>query len=154
MKTKHKKAIKMAKGFRGRSKNVYSIAMNRVEKSLKHARVGRKQKKRDMRQLWIQRMNAGCRQHGLRYNQFVRGLQVSDIELNRKILADLAVTEPYSFKAVVEAVKATGLKIMQAAQPAQGKSKDIDTRTDRYKRLAQVVSKEQAAKEDAYSTER
>lgn len=97
MKPKHKKAIKLAKGFRGRSKNVYSVAMNRVEKSLQHARVGRKQRKRDMKQLWIQRVNAGARQHGIRYNQLIRGLQVSDIELNRKVLADLAVTEPYRY---------------------------------------------------------
>lgn len=95
MKVKHKKIIKLAKGFRGRSKNCYSIAANRVEKSLHHARVGRKQKKRNMRKQWIQQVNAGVQQHGLLYSRFIRALQVSDIQLNRKVLAELAVTEPY-----------------------------------------------------------
>ncbi|KYQ90191.1 hypothetical protein DLAC_08789 [Tieghemostelium lacteum] len=94
------KIFKLAKGFYGRSKNCKSLARERVEKGLEYNYVSRRLKKRDFRALWIQRINAGSRQHDLTYNNMVRGLTASDVQINRKILSELAVSEPYSFKAL------------------------------------------------------
>ncbi|CAM9613669.1 unnamed protein product [Choristocarpus tenellus] len=105
---KHKKIIKMAKGYSGRGKNVFKIAIQKVEKALQQAYRDRKNKKRDFRRLWIERINAGVRQHGMRYSVFVNQANKAHVELNRKVLADMAVTEPYSFRSVVETVKAHG----------------------------------------------
>lgn len=106
-KNRHKKVIKLAKGFRGRSKNCYSAALQRVEKALQYAYRDRRAKKRDFRRLWIQRINAGARQYGLNYSQFINGIKLCGIELDRKVLAELAVSEPNSFKLIAEqAVKA------------------------------------------------
>mmetsp|Transcript_28846 Transcript_28846/g.42740 ORF Transcript_28846/g.42740 Transcript_28846/m.42740 type:complete len:280 (+) Transcript_28846:124-963(+) len=119
---KHKRVIKMAKGFRGRAKNTFRAAIRRVEKGLQYAYRDRKVKKRNYRKLWIERVNAGVRQHGMSYSRFVNGMQNLDndsaddgsseddsakvgILLNRKVLADLAANEPFSFKAVVDVVK-------------------------------------------------
>lgn len=102
---KRKRIIKMAKGFRGRANRCFKIALNRVEKSLQHAYRDRKLKKRNFRRLWIQRVNAGVRQHGLGYSPFIKKLHDSGVRLNRKMLADLAGMEPFSFKAVVDVVK-------------------------------------------------
>eukprot|EP00752_Nemacystus_decipiens_P002322 g2195.t1 len=99
---KHKKIIKMAKGYRGRSKSVFKIAIQKVEKALQQAYRDRKNKKRDFRRLWIERINAGVRQHGMPYSVFVNKAKKADVDLNRKVLAEMAVTEPYSFRAVVE----------------------------------------------------
>ena len=99
---RHKKIIKLAKGYRGRSKNCYRIALRRVEKALQYAYRDRRTRKRDFRALWIQRINAGVREHGLTYSKFINGLNLSGIEVNRKILADLAVKEPNAFKTLVE----------------------------------------------------
>ncbi|KAK5575310.1 hypothetical protein RB653_010568 [Dictyostelium firmibasis] len=96
------KIFKLAKGFYGRSKNCKSLARERVEKGLEYNYVSRKLKKRDFRQFWIQRINAGSRIHGLTYNDFSRGLTASDVQINRKILSELAVSEPYSFKSLVD----------------------------------------------------
>eukprot|EP00465_Bigelowiella_longifila_P012192 CAMPEP_0185263682 /NCGR_PEP_ID=MMETSP1359-20130426/15752_1 /TAXON_ID=552665 /ORGANISM="Bigelowiella longifila, Strain CCMP242" /LENGTH=144 /DNA_ID=CAMNT_0027851377 /DNA_START=63 /DNA_END=497 /DNA_ORIENTATION=- len=98
---------KFAKGFRGRAKNCHRIARNRVEKSLQHAYKGRKLKKRDNREVWIQKINAGARQHGVSYNRFICALKDSSIGLNRKMLAELAENEPFSFKSLVMEVKPT-----------------------------------------------
>ena len=103
---RHKKIIKMAKGYRGRSKNCYRIALRRVEKALQYAYRDRKTKKRDFRGLWIQRINAGAREYGITYSSFINGLNKAGIEVNRKMLADLAVLEPNGFKAIVEQAKA------------------------------------------------
>lgn len=99
---RHKKVIKLAKGYRGRSKNCYRIALRRVEKALQYAYRDRRTRKRDFRALWIQRINAGVREHGLTYSKFINGLNIAGIEVNRKILADIAVKEPGAFKTLVD----------------------------------------------------
>ena len=102
---KRKKILKMAKGYWGRKKNVWTVAKNQVEKGLQFAYRDRKAKKREFRKLWIQRINAGARQHGMSYSQFMGKLGQSGIELNRKVLADLAMNHPDAFKAIVDSVK-------------------------------------------------
>lgn len=99
---RHKKILKLAKGYRGRSKNCYRIALQRVEKALQYAYRDRRNRKRDFRGLWIQRINAGAREHGLTYSKFVNGLIKAGIEIDRKVLADLAVHEPAAFKTIVD----------------------------------------------------
>jgi len=100
-----KKNLKLATGYFGSRKNVYTVAKNSVEKALCFAYIGRKLKKRDFRALWIQRINAGVRQHDMSYSAFMGKLHKSGIELNRKVLADLAMNHPEAFKAVVDKVK-------------------------------------------------
>lgn len=102
---RRKKIMNMAKGYFGRRKNVWTVAKNAVEKGLQYAYRGRKEKKRNFRSLWIQRINAGVRQHGMSYSVFMGKLNASGIELNRKVLADLAMNHPEAFKAVVDKVK-------------------------------------------------
>ena len=102
---RRKKIMKMATGYFGRRKNVWTVAKNAVEKAMGYAYIGRKQKKRNFRALWIQRINAGTRQHGLSYSVFMGKLHAGGIELNRKVLADLAMNHPEAFKAIVEKVK-------------------------------------------------
>ncbi len=104
-KARRKKILKLAKGYFGSRKNVYTVAKNSVEKALTYAYVGRKLKKRDFRSLWIARINAGARQHGMSYSEFMGRIHKNGIELNRKVLADLALNNPDAFKAVVERVK-------------------------------------------------
>ncbi len=104
-KARRKKVLKMAKGYFGRRKNVWTVAKNAVEKALVYAYTGRKQKKRNFRRLWIARINAGVRQHGMSYSVFMNKLSNSGIELNRKVLADLAMNHPDAFKAIFEKVK-------------------------------------------------
>ena len=99
---KRKKVLKLAKGYRGRNATSYRIALERVEKGLQYAYRDRKVRKRNFRSLWIQRINAGARQHGLTYSQFMNGVKQAGIELDRKILADLAVRDPDAFKALVD----------------------------------------------------
>lgn len=98
---RRKKILKLAKGYRGRSKNCYRIAVERVEKALAYAYRDRRARKRDFRSLWIQRINAAVRSYGIKYSQFIMGLKILKIELDRKVLADMAVTEPESFKSIV-----------------------------------------------------
>jgi len=102
---KRKEFMKLAKGYFGRRKNVWTVAKNAIEKGLNYAYEGRKQKKRNFRSLWIARINAGARMHGMSYSQFMGALNKSGIELNRKVLADLAMNNPEAFKAVVNAIK-------------------------------------------------
>ncbi len=102
---RRKKVLKMAKGYFGSRKNVWTVAKNAVEKALTYAYIGRKLRKRNFRALWITRINAGARIHGLSYSQFMGKIHSKGIELNRKALADLAMNHPDAFKAVVEAVK-------------------------------------------------
>lgn len=102
---RRKKVLKMAKGYFGARKNVYTVAKNAVEKGLQYAYIGRKLRKRQFRSLWIMRINAAARQHGMSYSQFMGKLSKSGIELNRKVLADLAMNHPEAFKAVVDQVK-------------------------------------------------
>ena len=102
---RRKKIIKQAKGFFGRRKNVWTVAKNAVEKAMQYAYRGRKEKKRNFRALWITRINAGARVHGMSYSQFMGALKKNNVELNRKVLADLAMNHPEAFKAVVDQVK-------------------------------------------------
>ncbi|MBE1236394.1 50S ribosomal protein L20 [Phaeovibrio sulfidiphilus] len=99
---RHKKILDLAKGFRGRNSTCYRVAIEKVEKSLQYAYRDRRNKKRDFRALWIQRINAGARLHGLTYSRFIDGLNKAGIELDRKILADLAVREPEVFATLVK----------------------------------------------------
>ena len=107
---RHKKIIKLAKGFRGRANRCFRTAVRRVQKARKYAYIGRKLKKRDMRSLWIQRMNAACRIYGITYNNFIHRLSRSSIKLNRKVLSDLANTEPLSFRSIIDVVQKTNGK--------------------------------------------
>ncbi len=102
---RRKKIIKQAKGYFGRRKNVHTVAKNAVEKAMQHAYVGRKLKKRDYRALWIQRINAGVRQYGMSYSVFMGKVHQKGVQLNRKVLADLAMNHPHAFKAVVDSVR-------------------------------------------------
>ncbi|AHX04165.1 50S ribosomal protein L20 [Ehrlichia japonica] len=102
---RHKKVIKLAKGYRGRSKNCYRIALQRVEKALQYAYRDRRNRKRFFRSLWIMRINAAARQHGLLYSDFIHGLSLTNITLNRKILADMAVNHQDNFKQIVDLIK-------------------------------------------------
>ena len=102
---RRKKVMKLAKGYFGRRKNVWTVAKNAVEKAMSYAYSGRKQKKRNFRALWIMRINAGARQYGMSYSQFMGKVKANGIELNRKVLADLAMNHPEAFKAIVTKAK-------------------------------------------------
>ena len=99
---RHKKVLKRAKGYYGRRKNVFRVAVQAVEKSMQYAYRDRRNRKRDFRGLWIQRINAGVRMYGITYSQFINGLKKATIEIDRKVLAELAVNQPETFKALVE----------------------------------------------------
>jgi large subunit ribosomal protein L20 len=99
---RHKKVADAAKGYFGRRKNCFRVAVQAVEKAGQYAYRDRRNRKRDFRKLWIQRINAGTRQYGVTYSRFINGLKAANIELDRKILADLAVREPEAFKAIVD----------------------------------------------------
>ncbi len=105
-KARRKKILNQAKGYFGRRKNVHTVAKNAVERGLTFAYAGRKQKKRLYRGIWIQRINAAVREHGLSYSEFMGGVTKKGIQINRKVLADLALNNPEAFKAIVDAVKA------------------------------------------------
>ena len=102
---RRKKIIKLAKGYFGRRKNVWTIAKNAVEKALLYSYSHRKRKKRDMRSLWIQRINAAVGQHDLSYSRFINLLQKNNIKLNRKVLADMAMNDPKSFNEIIKSIK-------------------------------------------------
>lgn len=103
---RRKKVLKLAKGNFGRRKNVWTVALNTVEKGLSHAYDGRRLKKRDFRSLWIQRINAAARIEGLTYATFIHGLDLAGIEIDRKVLSDIAGNDPVAFKAIAEKVRA------------------------------------------------
>jgi large subunit ribosomal protein L20 len=102
---KRKRILKLAKGFFGRKKNVWTVAKNAIEKGLVYAYRDRKQKKRQFRSIWIARINAGARIHGLSYSELMGKLKKSGVDLNRKVLADLAMNHPSAFEAVVNKIK-------------------------------------------------
>ena len=104
-KARRKKVLKQTKGFWGSRKNVYTIAKNVLEKGLGYAYRDRKVKKRNFRSLWIQRINAAVREHGLSYSEFIGKLNAKGLKLNRKVLADLAMNHPEAFTAVINQVK-------------------------------------------------
>ena len=103
---RHSKVIKAAKGSRGRSKNTFRAAVQRVEKNLQYAYRDRRTRKRDFRRLWIQRINAATRQHGMTYAVFINGMKKAGIDLDRKVLSELAISEPAAFKSLVEQAQA------------------------------------------------
>lgn len=103
---RHKKILGMAKGYRGRNKNVFRVAVEKVEKGLQYAYRDRKAKKRSFRSLWIQRINAAVRAHDLTYSRFISGLAKAGVELDRKVLADIAFKQPENFSKLVETAKA------------------------------------------------
>ena len=102
---RRKKILKAAKGYYGKRKNVYTVAKNVMEKGMTYSYVGRKLKNREYRTLWIARINAAVRAEGITYSQFINKLNAKNIDLNRKVLADLAMNEPETFKKLVESVK-------------------------------------------------
>ena len=103
---RRKKILSLASGYRGRSKNNLRLAIERVEKGLQYAYRDRRVKKRSFRRLWIQRINAGARQYGMTYSRFMSGLAKASIDLDRKVLSELAISEPEAFKALVEEAEA------------------------------------------------
>ena len=103
---KRRKIFKLAKGYFGAKSKLYRVARQAVMKSLSYAYVGRKAKKRDFRKLWIARINAGCRANGMSYSTFMHGLKLAGVNLNRKVLADLAVNDAAAFTALTETAKA------------------------------------------------
>src|SRR4051795_8105578 len=112
---RHKKVLELAKGYRGRNSSAYRIALGEGEKALRYAYRDRRNKKRDFRGLWIQRINAAAREHGLTYSRFMAGIKAADIEIDRKVMAVLAFDDPAAFAALVEKAKAA----QPAAAPAE-----------------------------------
>jgi len=110
---RHKKVLELAEGYRGRNSSAYRIALEKVEKALRYAYRDRRNKKRDFRGLWIQRINAAAREHGLTYSQLMHGLKLAGLELDRKVLSDIAIREPEAFAAVVGEIKSA----LDGAQP-------------------------------------
>ena len=102
---KRRKVMKAAKGFRGSRSTLYRVAKESVLRSRHHAYIGRRLKKRDMRSLWIARINAACRQNDISYSKFMHGLKVANVELNRKVLSNLAIEDPAAFSKLVETAK-------------------------------------------------
>ena len=113
---RHKKVLDLAKGYRGRNSKAYRIALEKVEKALRYAYRDRRNKKRDFRGLWIQRINAGVREHGLTYSQFIHGLKLAGLELDRKVLSDLAIREPEAFAGIVATAKGAIAEAPAAAE--------------------------------------
>jgi large subunit ribosomal protein L20 len=111
---RHKKILNLAKGYRGRGSTAYRIAIEKVEKALRYAYRDRRNRKRDFRALWIQRINAGAREHGLTYSQFMHGIKLAGVDLDRKVLSDLAIREPEAFQAVAVTAR-TALNTAPAA---------------------------------------
>ena len=111
---RHKKILDLAKGYRGRGSTAYRIAIEKVEKALRYAYRDRRNRKRDFRALWIQRINAGAREHGLSYSQFIHGIKLAGVDLDRKVLSDLAVREPEAFQAIAVTAR-TALNTTPAA---------------------------------------
>src|SRR5215475_12552398 len=103
---RHKKILDLAKGYRGRNSTAFRVAIERVEKGLQYAYRDRRNRKRDFRALWIQRINAGAREHGLTYSQFMHGIKRAGLELDRKVLSDIAVREPEAFQAIAATARA------------------------------------------------
>ena len=103
---RHKKILDLAKGYRGRGSKSYRIAIEKVEKALRYAYRDRRNRKRDFRALWIQRINAGAREHGLTYSQFMHGIKLAGLDLDRKVLSDIAIREPEAFQAIAVTARA------------------------------------------------
>ena len=111
---RHKKILNLAQGYRGRGSTAYRIAIEKVEKALRYAYRDRRNRKRDFRALWIQRINAGAREHGLTYSQFMHGIKLAGLDLDRMVLSDLAIREPEAFQAIAGSARAA----LDSAPPA------------------------------------
>jgi len=116
--SRHKKVLELAKGYRGRGGTAYRVAIEKVEKALRYAYRDRRNRKRDFRALWIQRINAGVREHGLTYSQFMHGVKLAGLDLDRKVLSDVAIREPEAFAAIVATAKAALATESETAQAA------------------------------------
>lgn len=103
---KHKKVLKLAKGFRGGESRIYRTANQAVMRSMQNAYIGRKRRKRDFRRLWIARISAAAKQNGMNYSTFMNGLKKSGIEMNRKVISEIAIADPAAFAKLVETAKA------------------------------------------------
>jgi large subunit ribosomal protein L20 len=115
---KHKKVIKAAKGYYGRRKNTIRVAKQAVEKAMQYAYRDRKRRKRNFRALWIQRINAAVREHGMTYGRFINGLSNLGVEVDRKVLSDIAINDPAGFKVLVEKARAAASSPVAEAQAA------------------------------------
>ncbi len=130
---RHKKLLKQAKGFRGKRKNIFKLAQNAVNKAGQNAYIGRKRKKRDFHQLWILRINAGCRQNGMQYSRFIYGLELAGVRLNRKMLSELASNHEEVFAMLVKEAK--------AALPPVGQAPDLEELKQRFAKAAAEAPK-------------
>lgn len=144
---RHKKILKLAKGYRGRAKSCYTVAIQRVTKARQYAYRDRKVKRRDFRKLWIQRINAGTRMYGLPYSFFINSMLRANIHLNRKVLADMAVTEPLSFKAVVVVARELGLKDHSESQRKK-RAQDAEEKANKKTKM-EKLSRSKIGKQDA-----
>ena len=115
---RHKKILELAKGYRGRGSTAYRVAIERVEKAWRYAYRDRRNRKRDFRALWIQRINAGAREHGLTYSQFMHGIKRAGLDLDRKVLSDLAIREPAAFQTIADTARAA-LAVQPPAEAAE-----------------------------------
>jgi len=115
---RHKKILELAKGYRGRGSTAYRVAIERVEKALRYAYRDRRNRKRDFRALWIQRINAGAREQGLTYSQFMHGIKRAGLDLDRKVLSDLAIREPAAFQTIADTARAA-LAVQPPAEAAE-----------------------------------
>ena len=115
---RHKKVLDLANGYRGRGSTAYRVAIEKVEKALRYAYRDRRNRKRDFRALWIQRINAGARQHGLTYSQFMHGIKLAGLDLDRKVLSDIAIREPEAFQAIAATAQAALEKTPRPAAAA------------------------------------
>lgn len=135
---RHKKILKLAKGYRGKRKNVFKLAKNAVMKAGMNAYRDRRLKKRTFHQLWILRINAACREHEIKYSRFIYGLELAGVQINRKMLSELATNHPEAFKEVVEAAK--------AALPPAGQAPDLEELKKRFAKAAKTTEKKPVAK--------
>jgi len=143
---RHKKILKLAKGYRGKRKNVFKLAKNAVMKAGTNAYRDRRLKKRSFHQLWVLRINAACREQGIRYSRFIYGLELAGITINRKMLAELAVNHPDAFNQVVEAAK--------AALPPEGQAPDLEDLKKRFGKASKATAKKVEEKVEAKEEEK
>jgi large subunit ribosomal protein L20 len=115
---RHKKILDLAKGYRGRGSTAYRVAIEKVEKGLQYAYRDRRNRKRDFRALWIQRINAGAREHGLTYSQLMHGIKLAGLELDRKVLSDIAIREPEAFAAIASTARSALAGVSEIASAA------------------------------------
>ena len=152
---RHKKILKLAKGYRGRASTTSAIAIEKVEKALQYAYRDRRNKKRDFRGLWIQRINAGVREHGLTYSQFMDGLKQAGIELDRKVLADIAMREPEAFTGLGRAGQAASRpapKAVAAPTRRRGRTPSLEEGAGREAPFLCLASPDACAMTDIDST--